>query len=360
MIRVLCLSSGRSTPSSRFRVQALASKLRAAGHVCTVAHSLPGMYDQWPWLGFRLSRRLKYVVRYLHWLQARIVGYDAVVLERQLFNSPDGSLERLFRKLDAAFVLDIDDAVFLHFPEKLHAIAEYADLIFAGNRSLAEWSSTHNSNVVAMPTCIDTALYQPRPSAHSQDHVPVVGWMGTSSNIPHLATIAEALRNTAAKQPYRLRIVSNDPAPLRPILPAGVETEFVRWTAENELRDLSSFDIGIMPLVEDEWSRYKCGAKLLQYMASAIPSIASPVGVNREIIEHAGNGFLASDPNEWTQSLRRLLRDRELRARIGRRARETVVERYSLEQHFPRWLAAVEAVVRRRRGASKSPFARRI
>ncbi len=345
-MKLLFLSSGRSTPSSRFRIQPFAAKLRECGHQCKIAHSIPGMYDHWPWLGFRLSQRLKFWVRYIHWIKAYLVRYDAVIIERQLFNSLDGSMEQRFRKLNTIVVLDIDDAVFLHFPEKARENATNADLIFAGNASLAEWASQYNSNVVELPTCIDTELYQARSINDSESNLPVVGWMGTSSNIDHLLIVADALKDVATRHRFRLRIVSNDPEPLSRCPLEGIETEFVPWSAENETRDLANFDIGIMPLVDDEWSRYKCGAKLLQYMATAVPSIASPVGVNREIIKQGINGFKASTTDEWTSSLNRLFGDKELRIRLGLEGRKTVVEDYSLHRHLPRWIEAVEKAIR--------------
>jgi hypothetical protein len=112
--------------------------------------------------------------------------------------------------------------------------------------------------------------------------------------------------------------------------PSAIPVEFVPWRLEREGDDLVGFDIGVMPLDDTAWSRGKCGFKLLQYMAAGLPAIASPVGVNRSIIRHGENGFLAETPAEWGAALARLIEDPSLRARLGQAARRTVEMEYSL------------------------------
>jgi glycosyltransferase involved in cell wall biosynthesis len=110
------------------------------------------------------------------------------------------------------------------------------------------------------------------------------------------------------------------------------------WRAAEEVSDLTSLDIGIMPLPDDEWARGKCGLKGLQYMALEIPTVMSPVGVNCEIVHDGQNGFLAAEAGEWTEKLSRLIESSELRERIGRAGRETVKERYSVKVQRGRYL----------------------
>ena len=96
-----------------------------------------------------------------------------------------------------------------------------------------------------------------------------------------------------------------------------------------------------MPLEANEWTRYKCGLKVLQSMAIGIPAVASPVGVNREIVQHGENGFLASSEAEWTAHLARLLDDPSLRIRMGAAGRATVERKYSLAANLPTFEAAL-------------------
>jgi glycosyltransferase involved in cell wall biosynthesis len=105
---------------------------------------------------------------------------------------------------------------------------------------------------------------------------------------------------------------------------------FIKWSKENETRDLLNFHIGVMPLYDDEISRGKCGFKAIQYMSLGIPAVVSPVGVNSEIVEDGRNGFVCNSIEEWRDRLELLLKDMGLRIKMGEAARETIVEKFSV------------------------------
>ena len=112
--------------------------------------------------------------------------------------------------------------------------------------------------------------------------------------------------------------------------------DLVKWTQEGEVPFLQTLDVGIMPLTDTPWARGKCGYKLIQYMACGLPVVASPVGVNRDIVEHGVNGFLAETDAEWRSAIETLLADGELRRRMGAAGRRKVEEHYSLQVWGPR------------------------
>jgi glycosyltransferase involved in cell wall biosynthesis len=120
------------------------------------------------------------------------------------------------------------------------------------------------------------------------------------------------------------------------------------WRKDTELQDLAAIDIGIMPLPNDPWARGKCGLKGLQYMALGMPTIMSPVGVNTEIIQDGVNGYLAADTDEWVRKLAALVEDADLRARMGREARRTVEERYSVMAWRDRYLTIFKTLIAER------------
>ncbi|HLU85364.1 MAG TPA: glycosyltransferase family 4 protein, partial [Vicingaceae bacterium] len=115
--------------------------------------------------------------------------------------------------------------------------------------------------------------------------------------------------------------------------------KFVKWNQKTEIEDLSQIDIGIMPLPDDEWAKGKCGFKGLQYMALEIPTIMSPVGVNAEIIKDGENGFLANTDEEWITKIEWLIESEELRKKLGKAGRQTIIERYSIEANKDKYLA---------------------
>jgi hypothetical protein len=101
--------------------------------------------------------------------------------------------------------------------------------------------------------------------------------------------VRSALRSLRARGlELRLHILTQRPELARG--EPGVEVE--RWSFAAEERALRTTEIGLMPLVDDEWSRGKCACKALQYLSHGRPVIASPVGVNRTLLEGRPYAFL--------------------------------------------------------------------
>jgi len=312
-----------------------------------VAHSYPEKYEHFKTIGFRPSQQLKRYKRHWDLLRAGWKRFDAVILERELFDNPSVDIELRFRRIAKTMVLDVDDAIFCRYPNKAIALAKMVDVVLAGNRLLAEWASQFSNHVEWMPTCIDTDQYKPASNIAPLDKALVIGWVGTSSNIRNLEVVVAALRETARNYRFEFRVISNERGVLDSLDLQGVNVRFEEWSAERETAQLRELDIGIMPLIDDQWSQYKCGAKLLQYMALGIPGIASPVGVNGDILIHGQNGYLASTTEQWNSAFAKLLVDRNHRHSLGEVAIQTVVKKFSIQTHLPRWISIIEAAVNR-------------
>ncbi|TVS13073.1 MAG: glycosyltransferase [Planctomycetaceae bacterium] len=343
-MRILFLHSGDRVPSARFRALPVARRLRQAGHRCTLASSFPQKYDYFPWLGFRPSQALKRIVRFAHLVLARLRRYDVVVLDRELFDNPTVAMEERFRKAVKRLILDVDDGIFLRYPEKFARLAQMADHVVAGNRFLADKARTYNECVSVIPTCIELDDYPQRSPDDGAQSPIIIGWIGTHANVPYLAIVAPALRRLAQRHRIELRIVASSADPLQDLDLQGVPFRFVPWQGEHEVREILQFHIGLMPLPADQqWTRYKCGLKLLQYMAVGLPAVASPVGVNAEIVQHGMNGYLATTVTEWEEALAALIVDPEKRLQLGTEARRTVKSRYSVEVNLARYLEVFQA-----------------
>ncbi|KAA1259672.1 Glycosyl transferases group 1 [Rubripirellula obstinata] len=337
-MRFLFIASGRRMPSTRFRIDPFIDPLQSAGHRCDVFYSFPEKYDSLPWLGWRLSQRLKRTVRHWHAFLAARRHYDAILIEREVFDDDTSELEEKFRQATPRLILDVDDGVFLRHREKFHRIAGLCDVAIAGNRFLAEYMEPLCQSIELIPTCIHLAEYPLRPDT-SPDRKPTIGWMGTTHNVPFLEVAAPALRRIASEVPYRLLVVANTDERLKELELTGVDVEFRRWSPDREIADLHEMDIGLMPLPPDqEWMKYKCGLKLLQYLAVGTPGIASPIGVNAEIIGDGLVGRIASDETQWYESIKKLLLDTELRKELGRTGRQLVADQYSIEANWRKLL----------------------
>lgn len=351
-MRILFLSSGNRVPSSRFRILPYIRHFRAEGHHCVVAHSFPQKYDYFPWMGFRPSQLLKRSVRWWHWLLARLQRFDVVFVDREIFDDTTTAMEQRFRDVCGRFVLDLDDAIFLRYPEKFERLTKLADLVVCGNRFLMDKVRPLNPVVCHLPTCVDLDDYSERPWPSNADEVPIVGWMGTAGNLKYLAVAADALRQLATERKFELRLVVPEITPLQNIDLQGVPVIHEPWRPNDEVRQLQAFDVGLMPLFPDqEWDIYKCGLKLIQYLAVGVPGIAAPVGVNSEILDGNRNGFAAQTTTEWLTALRVLTGDRARRIEMGRRGRETVRQRYSIQAGYPVLRNALREIVEQAPGS---------
>lgn len=342
-MKVLFLTSGPNVPSTRFRILQYIPRLMAEGHQCVVAHSWPDKYEQSPWLGFRLSRKARRWKRHVDRWRAMIGRFDVVVIERELFNDDTFDVELAFRKVAPRLVLDIDDGVFLKWPAKFEAIAGVVDHVIAGSDILAAECRKFAKAVSIVPTCVDVSRYEVKQHQRL-DHtygVPVIGWTGTSSNLQYFSLVADALMDLGRLIPFKLIIVADEAA--RNLMPANpvVVPEFIPWSPESETSALLRFDVGIMPLPDDDWSRFKCGFKLIQYMAAGLPTVASPVGVNSQITVPEVTGELPATTAEWVAALHEILTEVERRRVLGAAGRKRVEERYSIEANWWEWRGSV-------------------
>jgi glycosyltransferase involved in cell wall biosynthesis len=344
-----------TNPSQRFRIEQWEPLLRERGVEITFKpfesdelHAV--LYKQG-----RVAEKLKLVQEALRRRAADVRaarGYDAVYVLREAALLGPPVFEWRLSRSGVPYVFDFDDAVFvpyvspsngylsyLKFPGKTRSICRMAAHVMAGNQYLADYARAVNERVTIVPTTIDTEKYKVEP--HAENGVPVIGWSGSFSTAVHLATVKGALRKLAERERFRLRVIGSPDFKIE-----GVDVEAMPWRAASEVADMRPFDIGIMPLPDDQWSRGKCGLKALQYMALGVPTVCSPVGVNSEIIQDGENGLLASTDDEWVEKLSGLLRSKEERARLGRSGRATVEARYSAAVQAPRVYDIFASVVR--------------
>jgi glycosyltransferase involved in cell wall biosynthesis len=279
-----------------------------------------------------------WIKRYKDTIKAR--DYDIVFIQREAFMTGSTYFENRFKKAGPKIVFDFDDSIwlqnisdanrifaFLKDASKTSKIIAIADLIFAGNQYLANYSAQFNSNVVIIPTTIDTAKYKPEKGSRDPDKV-TIGWSGSITTIQHFKFAIPFLEKIKEKYGDRveIKVIGDGNYKNEKLGVKGID-----WNKDTELIELNSFDIGIMPLPDDEWAKGKCGLKGLQYMGLEIPTIMSPVGVNSDIVRDGVNGYLASTDVEWIQKVSMLVENAELRSQIGRAGRQTVVDHYSIE-----------------------------
>ncbi|MFN2405192.1 MAG: glycosyltransferase family 4 protein [Pyrinomonadaceae bacterium] len=347
-MRILALMPGLydTSPGQRYRLEQWDPLLRERGVEITYAPFEDNELHSIVYKPGRMGKKLQLVTRNLARRLSTISkakNYDLLYVFREAALLGPPVFERLIAQQRTPFVFDFDDAIFvsyrspsngylsyLKFASKTKTICRLASHVMVGNPYLAEYAREVNDNVTVVPTTIDTQKYQVRPPK-TDDGPLTIGWTGSFSTVQHLDTLRGALKKLVETENFRLRVIGTPTYELSPL-----DVEAMPWRAATELEDLSTIDIGVMPLPDDNWSKGKCGLKALQFMALGIPTICSPVGVNTDIIQDNENGFLAGTEAEWVDKLSRLLRSDELRRRLGDAGRATVEQKYSAAIQAPR------------------------
>lgn len=342
-------------PSSRYRIYQFLPCLEAAGIECSVKPLFAEGYFTLLDIHNSFLRTLGKVIyvgmRFLRraWDLITLGRPDLIVIEGQLFPYCPPWPERMLRWLGAKLVFEYDDAIYLtrFHQQKIPSLMKLSAGVVVGNHVLATYAKQFSPNVTVIPTVVDTNRFTPQRFPNNGDrrriNQPVtVVWIGLAYNFPYLEVLVPALQRLQREVQARFRVVSSRP----PKLP-GVNVEFVPWELQTEVASLQDAHIGVMPLPDTEWARGKSGLKLLQYMTVGLAAVASPVGVNQEIITPGENGLIASTPQEWSDHLLRLCHDADLRIRLGEAGRRTVEERYALKLWGPRLAQTYQMIVKR-------------
>jgi len=280
----------------------------------------------------------------------RVGRFDVIVIQRDLIAHLVPWLEEMLARVHPRIVLDVDDPIHLHpptrppawpfrlfwDPRKLERLSRLAGQVVVANRFLRDEVAKFGVKSSVIPTSIDTRRWT--PGRIGQEGRFVIGWIGSPGTTGYLARIAPALDGVARQIPCVLRAVGADERLLRELFKAApdIEIEVAPWSEDCEVDEVRRFDVGVMPLTNDQWSKGKSATKLLQYMACCVPAVASPVGANSDIVKNGVNGLLAGTMEGWEHALLTIARDKDLACGLGREGRATVVSEYDLEVSAPK------------------------
>ena len=259
--------------------------------------------------------------------------YDVAWVQGELNPLLPGWLDRSLLRLP--YVYDFDDAFYLKYAQrggmaerllgdKFGQFIAGATVTAAGNEVLARYAAQYCDDIRIVPTVVDHERYLPANLERKEGGIFNVGWIGSPSSIRCLKVVEAPLQALALEGPVRLTVVGG----VAPSIP-GVEVVNLPWSEASEVAQIREFDVGIMPLEDEPWTRGKCAFKLIQYMACGVPAIASPVGANREVLAD-GVGLLAENDAQWLQMLRQVRDDLDAARQMGQRGRARVRDAYSL------------------------------
>jgi glycosyltransferase involved in cell wall biosynthesis len=275
-----------------------------------------------------------------------IFRFDLLVIEYELFPFFPAIFERLIKLCGKHYIVDYDDAIFLKYENsniwfvkkllkrKIEFVIRNAHRVIVGNSYLQEYVSRYNKQAFLIPTVVSKIRYDAVPESEKSDKF-VLGWIGSHTTSKYLIPLGNILRNLK-RDDIQINIVGFDKS-LRFHF-HDLNVKWITWSPETEIEVIKKFDAGLMPLDDDSWSAGKCGFKIVQYMACRLPVIASPVGVNTELVNHGVSGFLASSPDEWIEAILFLVSNRDKANSMGRQGYEEFVKKYSFEANIDKYM----------------------
>jgi glycosyltransferase involved in cell wall biosynthesis len=273
----------------------------------------------------------------------------ALLINREASPFTRGGLEARLLARAGRGIYDFDDALqwdatgdpwrssLFSKAETCRRSVEAADVVLAGSEVLAEWAAGHNDDVVLVPSCVEPSRY-PRKTSYGVPERPTVLWLGSPSTEEYLRAIAEPLLQTCRRTGARVRVISSGSASLGAL---DEVVDRVEWSPAAVRRELPAADVAVAPLIDGPFERGKCAYKLLQYGATGLPVVGSPVGANALALDRLG-GSAVTQPSEWVDALTGWLGAPESeRERAGRTAESAVQQHYSYEAWATVWLRAV-------------------
>lgn len=283
-----------------------------------------------------------YVKRFFKLLS--LSKYDVIWIEKELFPYLPYFVEKFFLKKSISYIVDYDDAIFDNydsskniifktiFNKKIANIMRNALVVIVGNEHLKNYALkvSDAKEVIELPTVVNLDLY-PKTKQFGSDKTIKVGWIGTPSTLVFLKPLFQLFQKLSKELDVEFIAIGVDDNHTGNSI---IKTK--EWSYENEFSLLHDIDIGIMPLPNNNWTKGKCGYKLIQYMACYKPVIASPTGINKTLINQDGNGYLAKDIKDWDKYLRLLIKSKDLRHSMGINGRKLVEKKFSTEKVFPK------------------------
>ncbi len=359
---IFYLSDPEINGSSRYRVSLYLPYLRKEGIEYHI--SRPGSDDFFVSFLEQTNSYFKKFIYYILFFFKRFKDimkaykYDIVFIQRQIFPYGPPLLENLLLLLNKNIIFDTDDAnfekpvftpknIFQMFRplKKISYLMKISKHITVADEYIRKFALNYNSNVTVIPMCIDWQRYVKNEKTKNNLYKPIIGWAGTKSGLFYLRSIKEVFRELIKHNKFTLKIISGAADTIvKEIAFEGLDIEQKKWNLNEEISDLYTLDIGIVPLTKNEFEKGKFPFKALQYMAIGIPVVGTRWGVLEEIITDGVNGFLVDNDEEWIDRLGVLIRDAELRKQIGENGRKIIKEKFTYDVNAPKFIDILKHV----------------
>jgi L-malate glycosyltransferase len=358
-ILIVCPYPENCAAGQRLKYEQYFQRFRDEGYSIDVAPFL----DKKTWSvlykkGYLLKKSLGLVLGYLKRIKTifKLGDYDLIYIFMWVTPIGPPLFERIYKKLSKKIIFDIEDnfidtqvvpsaenrnffLTFLMTNSKQLYLVKNADFVITSSQYLADEAKKLNtrSNVTFISSSINADKFFPT-NRYTNEKKIVIGWTGTYSTKMHLDLLKGVFISLAKKLDFTLRIISNFDYEIQ-----GVDVDCIEWSSKNEVADLQGIDIGVYPLPDEKFVLGKSGLKAIQYMSFGLPLVATALGSSNNIIENNVNGILVKDKDEWIESLHKLAINPDLRKRLGQRARQDMLEKYSTKSIYNKYSKVLNA-----------------
>lgn len=291
--------------------------------------------------------------------------YDLLLIEYELFPYFPSVFEYLLSKRGIKYIVDYDDAIFHKYDmnnnkiiqgllgHKIAKVMKYAAHVIVCNRYLEAYSKKHNAHTFRLPTVVLLDKYKKNMTIFhkEEDSIFVIGWIGSRTTSVYILEILPAIQKFVNRyEKVRFDLVGFDRSLLSAKQLKKYHLNIIDWSEEKEIENILNFDIGIMPLHDEAWSRGKCGFKLVQYMSCKKPVIASPVGINTSLVKDGKNGFLVKALAEWFDAFEVLYLDKELREKMAVESFNSIELEYNYDINCRNYVELIKSIMDRVEG----------
>ena len=220
--------------------------------------------------------------------------------------------------------------------------------------------NVHNREIpiFVLPNYNEKEIWNYEPANKNPNKI-TIGWVGSTTHINDLKLVLPTIKRLLKEYPkLEFNLMGGIAHETAPDFFSGFEDEILdrvyitggttNFKEYPKVLSEQPFDIGIAPLTSDEFNRAKSHIKWMEYAVYGIPCVASRVYpyhekiLGQDTIIDGETGMLC-DEKEWYKKLKKLIDNKELREKIGKKAQEYVLNELQYKDHQHLWSEALSS-----------------
>jgi len=247
--------------------------------------------------------------------------------------------------------------------ESIDAFIKEADLVTCSTKFLAEEYKKLNNNVVVLPNCIDPFYFdEPLRNENGKIRMGIVGSIGVTDDL----WVAEPiLRHYLNDERVEIVMFSMPPKGQDKLIRELYHDEYklldeimsaknIVWQPFVDMQDYYDtlnelrLDIMLIPRADTYFNRCKSNLKFLEASMFEIPTIAQGFSDNQSPYEQdpedSQHMIIVKNNDKWVEAIESLINDKEKRTEMGKKAKEYVENKYSIDNNAYKWEEAYKSL----------------